>query len=42
MTPSVASFADLLRSAITDPGTISTAYRQFHSYSLGNGRTSGL
>ena len=33
---SVASFADLLRSAVTDPGIISAAYRQFHSYSLGN------
>jgi antirestriction factor ArdC-like protein len=36
ITPSVASFADLLRSAVTEPGIISTAYRQFHSYSLGN------
>ncbi len=36
MTPSVASFADLLHSAVTEPGTISTAYRQFHTYSLGN------
>ena len=35
MTPT-ASFADLLRSAVTEPGTISTAYRQFHNYSLGN------
>lgn len=32
----VASFADLLRSAVSEPGTISAAYRQFHSYSLGN------
>src|SRR5688572_17320538 len=31
-----ASFADLLRSAVIEPGTISAAYRQFHSYSLGN------
>jgi len=31
-----ASFADLLRSAVTDPGIISDAYRQFHNYSLGN------
>ena len=30
MTPT-ASFADLLRSAVTEPGTISTAYRQFHN-----------
>jgi antirestriction protein ArdC len=36
MAPSVYSFADLLRSAVTDPGTISTAYRQFHAYSFGN------
>ena len=35
MTPT-ASFADLLRSAVTEPGTVSTAYRQFHNYSLGN------
>ena len=31
-----ASFADLLRSAVTEPGTISAAYHQFHNYSLGN------
>src|SRR5262249_42874835 len=36
MAPSVASFADLLRSAVTEPGTISAAYRQFHTYSIGN------
>jgi len=35
MAPSI-SFADLLRSAVTDPGIISSAYRQFHNYSLGN------
>jgi antirestriction protein ArdC len=35
MNPST-SFADLLRSAVTEPGIISTAYRQFHNYSLGN------
>ena len=35
MTPT-ASFADLLGSAVTEPGTISTAYQQFHNYSLGN------
>jgi hypothetical protein len=35
MAPST-SFADLLRSAVTDPGVISSAYRQFHQYSLGN------
>ena len=36
MAPSLASFADLLRSAVSDPGILSTAYRQFHNYSLGN------
>ena len=30
------SFAGLLRSAVAEPGTLSTAYQQFHSYSLGN------
>jgi antirestriction protein ArdC len=33
---SAPSFADLLRSAVTEPGTISAAYRQFHNYSIGN------
>jgi antirestriction protein ArdC len=36
MTESVVSFADLLRSAVTEPGIIATAYRQFHNYSFGN------
>src|SRR3954471_4661682 len=36
MTPSVSSFADLLVSAVTEPGTISAAYLQFHNYSIGN------
>jgi antirestriction protein ArdC len=36
MTPSVASFADLLQSAVTEPGIISAAYQQFHTYSIGN------
>ncbi len=36
MTPSIASFADLLASAVTEPGILSAAYKQFHSYSLGN------
>jgi antirestriction protein ArdC len=36
MAPSVASFADLLASAVTEPGIISSAYRQFHNYSIGN------
>jgi antirestriction protein ArdC len=36
MAPSVAAFADLLRSAVTDPGIVSSAYRQFHTYSIGN------
>src|SRR5262245_26162645 len=35
MAPST-SFADLLRSAVTEPGLIASAYRQFHTYSLGN------
>ena len=35
MTPSI-SFADLLASAVTEPGILSAAYQQFHSYSLGN------
>lgn len=35
-TPVVAGFAELLERAVIDPGTISTAYRQFHGYSLGN------
>ena len=30
------SFADLLAHAVKDPGVISTAYRQFHNYSIGN------
>lgn len=36
MAPSVASFADLLQSAVTEPGIVSAAYRQFHNYSIGN------
>jgi antirestriction protein ArdC len=31
-----APFADLLRSAVTDPGIICNAYRQFHTYSISN------
>ena len=30
------TFAELLRSAVEEPGTLSTAYQQFHNYSLGN------
>src|SRR4051812_20418151 len=33
MTP---SFADLLASAVTEPGTISRSYSAFHNYSFGN------
>jgi antirestriction protein ArdC len=33
---SMPSFAELLGSAVTDPGTLSATYRQFHSYSFGN------
>ena len=35
-TPSSKAFADLLQSAVHEPGTLSKAYRQLHSYSLGN------
>ena len=35
MTPSV-SFADLLQSALAEPGMVSQAYHAFHGYSLGN------
>jgi len=34
--PAPASFADLLASAVTEPGIVSSAYRQFHTYSIGN------
>lgn len=30
------SWAELLRTAVTQPGTISQAFRRFHGYSLGN------
>lgn len=30
------AFSDLLRSAVAEPGIISSAYRQFHTYSVGN------
>src|SRR5262245_9969239 len=36
MAQTVASFAELLTSAVTQPGILSAAYRQFHTYSLGN------
>jgi antirestriction protein ArdC len=35
-TPAPATFATLLEQAVTEPGIISNAYRQFHSYSFGN------
>ena len=35
-TPSPHAFADLLASAVHEPGILSQAYQQFHSYSLGN------
>src|SRR5262245_58051038 len=35
MAPST-TFADLLQSAVNEPGIISSAYRQFHNYSIGN------
>ena len=34
--PTPKAFADLLHSAVNEPGIISQAYRQFHSYSVGN------
>ena len=34
--PAPATFAHLLESAVTEPGVISSAYQQFHNYSLGN------
>src|SRR5262252_7383679 len=36
MTPNTAAFADLVRSAVTDPGIVSSAYSAFHGYSIGN------
>ena len=30
------TFAELLKQAVAEPGIITTAYRQFHSYSIGN------
>jgi N-terminal domain of anti-restriction factor ArdC len=36
MTTSAIGFAELLRSAVEDPGIVSNAYRQFHAYSVGN------
>jgi hypothetical protein len=36
MTAPAHSFADLLQSAVNDPGIISSAYHSFHNYSLGN------
>jgi antirestriction protein ArdC len=36
MTAPTQTFADLLKTAVTDPGVLSRAYRQFHTYSLGN------
>lgn len=34
--PPTPAFAELLNKAVTEPGTLSSAYSQFHSYSLGN------
>ena len=34
--PTPKAFADLLQSAVHEPGILSQAYRQFHTYSLGN------
>src|ERR1700704_1284160 len=30
------TFANLLEQAVTEPGIVSDAYRQFHNYSFGN------
>ena len=35
-TPSPKAFSDLLRCAVHEPGILSQAYQQFHTYSLGN------
>jgi hypothetical protein len=35
-TPAPATFAALLESAVNEPGILSSAYRAFHNYSLGN------
>ncbi len=34
--PTPQGFAALLQSVVHEPGTLSQAYRQFHTYSLGN------
>ena len=31
-----AAFAELLARAVSEPGVVSDAYRQFHNYSIGN------
>jgi antirestriction protein ArdC len=36
MTPQHSSFAELLARAVTEPGIVSAAFRQFHNYSIGN------
>ena len=35
-TPTPKAFAALLQDAVNEPGTLSQAYQQFHTYSLGN------
>lgn len=35
-TPAPATFATLLEQAVNEPGILSSAYRQFHGYSIGN------
>src|SRR4030095_13516527 len=35
-TPAPATFAQLLEHAVNEPGILSSAYRQFHGYSIGN------
>lgn len=36
MTTQTPAFADLLQKAVTEPGILSAAYRQFHDFSIGN------
>ena len=35
-TPAPATFATLLENAVNEPGILSSAYRAFHNYSIGN------
>ena len=35
-TTTTPAFAELLAQAVTEPGVLSSAYSQFHNYSVGN------